>query len=72
MKRIKKELEFQVPDWANFSAIDENGDFCVFETKPFLLDEVKGEGIYESKDDFMLLSKNVSTTNWEESLTPIE
>lgn len=72
MKRIKKELEFEVPGWANFSAIDENGDFCVFETKPFLLDEVVGEGIYESKDDFMLLSKNVSTTNWKESLTPIE
>ena len=72
MKRIQKELEFEVPDWASYSAIDENGDFCVFETKPFLLDEVVGEGIYESKDDFMLLSKNVSTTNWKESLTPIE
>ncbi len=71
MKRIQKELEFEVPEWANFSAVDENGDFCVFESKPFLLDEVVGEGIFETKDNFLLLSKNVSTTNWKESLTSI-
>ena len=66
MKNIKKELEFQMPDWATFSAVDENGDFCVFESKPFLLDEVVGEGIFEKKDNFMLLSKNITTTNWKE------
>mgnify|MGYP003967939481 FL=1 len=71
MKRIQKELEFEVPVWANFSAIDENGDFCVFESKPFLLDEVVGEGIFETKDNFLLLSKNITTTNWKESLTSI-
>ena len=71
MKRIQKELEFEVPEWANFSAVDENGDFCVFESKPFLLDEVVGEGIFETKDNFLLLSKNVSTTDWKESLTSI-
>ena len=71
MKRINKELEFQVPDWATFSAVDENGDFCVYETKPFLLDEVVGEGIFETKDNFLLLSKNISTTNWKESLIAI-
>ena len=65
-------LDFELPDWAKFSAIDENGDFCVFETKPFLLDEVVGEGIFETKDNFMLLAKNCSTTNWKESLTTIE
>lgn len=71
MKRIQKELEFEVPEWANFSAVDENGDFCVFESKPFLLAEVVGEGIFETKDNFLLLSKNVSTTDWKESLTSI-
>ena len=71
MKKIQKELEFEVPEWANFSAVDENGDFCAFESKPFLLDEVVGEGIFETKDNFLLLSKNVSTTNWKESLTSI-
>lgn len=65
-------LDFEFPEWAKYSAIDENGDFCVFETKPFLLDEVVGEGIFETKDNFMLLAKNCSTTNWKESLTAIE
>ena len=64
-------LFFDMPDWAKYHAIDENGDFCVFAEKPFLLDEVPGEGIFETKGDFMLLAKQVSTVNWKESLTEI-
>lgn len=64
-------LNFEFPEWSKYHAIDENGDFCVFETKPFLLDEVVGEGIFETKDNFMLLAKNCSTSNWKESLTAI-
>ena len=64
-------LDFEFPEWAKYSAIDENGDFCVFAEKPFLLDEVPGEGIFETKGDFMLLAKQVSTVNWKESLTEI-
>ena len=64
-------LNFEMPDWAKFHAIDENGDFCVFETKPFLIDEIVGEGICETRDNFMLLAKNCSTSNWKESLTAI-
>ena len=33
-------LPFDMPDWAKYHAVDENGDFCVFSDKPFLLDEV--------------------------------
>ena len=29
-------LNFEFPEWAKYHAIDENGDFCVFETKPVL------------------------------------
>jgi hypothetical protein len=65
-------LDFDFPHWAKFSAIDENGDFCVFETKPFLLDEVVGEGIFETKDNFMLLAKNCLITNWKDSLNIID
>ena len=64
-------LVFNMPDWAKYHAIDENGDFCVFSDKPFLLDEVPGEGIFETKGDFMLLAKNCSVANWKESLTEI-
>lgn len=64
-------LNFEMPDWAKYHAIDENGDFCVFETKPFLIDEIVGEGIFETRDNFMLLAKNCSTSNWKESLTAI-
>ena len=52
-----------MPDWAKYHAIDENGDFCVFETQPFLIDEIVGEGIFETRDNFMLLAKNCSTSN---------
>jgi hypothetical protein len=64
-------LTFDVPDWAKFRAVDESGDFCVFAEKPFLLDEVPGEGIFETKGDFLLLAKQVSTVNWKESLEEI-
>ena len=64
-------LVFDIPDWAKYQAVDESGDFCVFAEKPFLLDEVPGEGIFETKGDFMLLAKQVSTENWKESLTEI-
>lgn len=67
----KVELQFEMPDWAKYHAIDENGDFCVFETQPFLIDEIVGEGIFETRDNFMLLAKNCSTSNWKESLTAI-
>jgi hypothetical protein len=67
----KVELQFEMPDWAKYHAIDENGDFCVFETQPFLIDEIVGEGIFETRDNFMLLAKNCSTSNWKESLTTI-
>ena len=71
MKR-KIEIDFDVPDWAKYYAMDENGDFCVFEEKPFLLDEIVGEGIYETKSNFMLLAKNCTHSNWKDSLTIIE
>ena len=58
-------------DWAKYQAVDESGDFCVFAEKPFLLDEVLGEGIFETKGDFLLLAKQVSTVNWKESLEEI-
>ena len=64
-------LLFDMPDWAKYHAVDENGDFCVFSDKPFLLDEVPGECIFETKGDFMLLAKQVSTADWKESLTEI-
>ena len=64
-------LVFDFPDWAKYHAVDENGDFCVFADKPFLLDEVPGEGIFETKGDFMLLAKNCFASNWKESLTEI-
>jgi hypothetical protein len=64
-------LNFEMPEWAKYHAIDENGDFCVFETKPFLIDEIVGEGIFETRDNFMLLAKNCSTSNWKESLTAL-
>ena len=64
-------LLFDMPDWAKYHAVDENGDFCVFAEKPFLLDEVPGEGIFETKGDFLLLAKQVSTVNWKESLEEI-
>jgi len=67
----KVELQFEMPDWAKYHAIDENGDFCVFETQPFLIDEIVGEGIFETRDNFMLLAKNCSTSNWKESLIAI-
>jgi len=67
----KVDLLFEMPDWAKYHAIDENGDFCVFETQPFLVDEIVGEGIFETRDNFMLLAKNCSTSNWKESLTAI-
>ena len=57
MKNIRKNLNFKCLIVATFSAVDENGDFCVFESKPFLLDEVVGEGIFETKDNFMLYQK---------------
>ena len=47
----KVELQFEMPDWAKYHAIDENGDFCVFETQPFLIDEIVGEGIFETRDN---------------------
>ena len=37
MKRIQKELEFEVPEWANFSAIDENGIFVFLNQNHFCL-----------------------------------
>ena len=64
-------LVFDIPDWAKYQAVDESGDFCVFAEKPFLLDEGPGEGIFETKGDFLLLAKQVSTVNWKESLEEI-
>jgi hypothetical protein len=64
-------LVFDMPDWAKYQAVDESGDFCVFAEKPFLLDEVPGEGIFETKGDFLLLAKQVSAANWKESLEEI-
>ncbi len=64
-------LKFDLPDWAKYTAVDENGDFCAFEKEPFCLDTVIGEGIFETKDNFILLAKNCVTSNWKESLTQI-
>lgn len=63
------ELTFNIPEWAKYHAIDENGDFCVYEETPFLLDDIVGEGIFETKSNFMLLAKNCISSNWKESLT---
>tara|TARA_B100001094_G_C18078131_1_gene743710 strand:- start:599 stop:814 length:216 start_codon:yes stop_codon:yes gene_type:complete len=66
------EIDFNLPDWAKYHATDENGDFCIFEEKPFLLDEIVGEGIFETKSNFMLLAKNCTHSNWKDSLAIIE
>lgn len=70
---MKKQIEmnFEFPEWANYFAVDENGDFCVFDEKPFLVDNIVGEGIFETKANFMLLAKNCVVDNWKESLTQI-
>lgn len=64
-------LTFDFPDWAVYSAIDENGDFCVFDEKPFVVESVVGEGIYETKSNFMLLAKNCVVDDWKKSLNKI-
>jgi len=69
MKTI--EMNFELPEWAEYYAVDENGDFCVFDDKPFLVDMIVGEGIFETKSNFMLLAKNCSTNEWKNSLTKI-
>ena len=56
---------------AKYSAIDENGDFCVFDEKPFICDEIVGEGIFDTNHNYMLLAKNCIVSNWKESLTEI-
>lgn len=70
---MKKQIEmnFEFTEWANYYAIDENGDFCVFDEKPFLVDNIVGEGIFETKANFMLLAKNCVVDNWKESLAQI-
>lgn len=65
------ELNFEFPEWASYHAVDENGDFCVFDEKPFLVDNIVGEGIFETKANFMLLAKNCIVDNWKDSLTKI-
>lgn len=38
--QIDLQLKINAPEWAKYSAIDENGDFCVFDEKPFICDEI--------------------------------
>lgn len=65
------ELNFNLPEWAKFCATDENGDVCVFEDKPFLIDQIVGEGIYETKTNFMCIAKHCVTPDWKKSLFEI-
>jgi hypothetical protein len=68
----KVELDFDMPEWAKYHAVDENGDFCVFDEKPFLVDNIVGEGIFETKTNFMILAKNCVVDNWKASLTHLD
>jgi hypothetical protein len=65
---MQLDLNFDVPDWASYCATDENGDVCVYEDKPFIIDNIVGEGIFETKTNFMVIAKNCVSSNWKESL----
>ncbi len=69
--QIDLQLKINAPEWAKYSAIDENGDFCVFDEKPFICDEIVGEGIFDTNHNYMLLAKNCIVSDWKESLTEI-
>lgn len=69
--QIDLQLKINAPEWAKYSAIDENGDFCVFDEKPFICDEIVGEGIFDTNHNYMLLAKNCIVSNWKESLAEI-
>ena len=38
-----------IPEWAQFLAQDEDGSWFAYEEKPFSIDMIKGEGIFDVK-----------------------
>ena len=70
--KMQIEMNFDIPEWAKYYAVDENGDFCIFDEKPFIIDNIVGEGIFETKTNFMILAKNCIIDNWKNSLSLIE
>ena len=69
---IEVQQRYKVPSWAKYSACDANGDFCVFDEKPYICDEIVGEGIFDTDHNFILLAKNIVVKNWKESLIELQ
>lgn len=71
---VQKEIEYEVewdnlPDWANYVAIDKDGAVCCYDTKPIDGEDKWGLWGLDWDNYQFIVELNAEVTNWQETLT---